>query len=136
MKFSLQRSFCPINSMVKWISEIVEDRCRNIWNQLCLHRLARIRWVEIWFMDIQYIKKYHFLLHLWFLGYITIHRGIPHIFLLPNEDNNLGYYLEKNTWKKIHTKDLNLDQSTEKCISTAIVCITKKHSLMMLINNH
>ena len=73
---------------------------------------------------------------LYFLGYITIHRGIPHIFLLPNEDNILGYYLEKSAWKNINAENFRLDKSTEDCVSSVIVCITKKTSQMMLIDNH
>ena len=73
-----------------------------------------------------------------FLGYITIHKGILHIFLFPNENDTFGYYYEKDSWKQINAENFYLGKSihSDECISMVMVCVAKKYSQMMLINDH
>ena len=67
-------------------------------------------------------------------GILTTHRGIPHLFLIPNHDNLLGYYF-KNTdsWQMIPIALTNQTIIPFKCSSNAIMCSIDKFSQMTLI---
>ena len=67
-------------------------------------------------------------------GILTTHRGIPHLFLIPNHDNLLGYYF-KNTenWQMMPICLTNLAIIPFKCNVNAFMCSRDKFSQMTLI---
>ena len=67
-------------------------------------------------------------------GILTTHRGIPHLFLIPNHDNLLGYYF-KNTenWQLAPISLTNQTIIPFECDSLAIMCSRDKFSQMTLI---
>ena len=69
-------------------------------------------------------------------GILTTHRGIPHLFLIPNHDNLLGYYF-KNTenWQMAPIALTNQTIIPFKCNSNAIMCSRDNFSQMTLIYN-
>ena len=69
-------------------------------------------------------------------GILTTHRGIPHLFLLPNQNNLLGYYF-KNTenWQMVPIALTNQTITPFKCNSNAIMCSRDKFSQITLIYN-
>ena len=69
-------------------------------------------------------------------GKLTTHRGIPHLFLLPNQNNLLGYYF-KNTenWQMMPISLTNQTIIPFECDSLAIMCSRDKFSQMTLIYN-
>ena len=69
-------------------------------------------------------------------GSLTMHRGILHLFLVPNHSNLLGYYFKNtNSWKMTPISLTSKIVSPYECDSLAIMCSRDKFAQMTLINH-
>ena len=71
---------------------------------------------------------------------MTVHRGILHIFPLPNLENNLGFYESKTGWKLIESKEFDIQPLSEllNCnLETSFVtCNIRKFGQLAVINDY
>ena len=69
-----------------------------------------------------------------FAGYLTIHRGIPHIFSLPNTNNILGFYDLGTKWNIIQLDD-KFTYQPQPCNLLSVACNVRKYGEISVINN-
>ena len=69
-------------------------------------------------------------------GALTIHRGILHLFLVPNPGNLLGYYFKNtNSWKMRPISLTSKIVAPYECDSLVFMCSRDKFAQMTLIDN-
>ena len=74
------------------------------------------------------------------IGMLTSHRGMVHLFSLPNTENIFGYYQFKTEWKVIEPNEFEIQPKSEisNCHLTAsdVTCNIRKFGQLTVINNH
>ena len=69
-------------------------------------------------------------------GTLTMHRGILHLFLVPNHGNLLGYYFKNtNDWKMTPITLTSKIIAPFECDNSIFMCSRDKFAQMTLINN-
>ena len=73
------------------------------------------------------------------IGMLTSHRGIVHMFSLPNVENILGYYQFKSEWQVIEPNEFEIQPKSEisNCYLTTsdVTCNIRKFGQLTVINN-
>ena len=91
---------------------------------------------KLWRIELPSYKIHVSFLHSTLSGTLTIHRGILHLFLVPNNDNLLGYYFkDTENWQMVPISLTNQTIIPFKCDSIPIMCSRDKFSQMTLIYN-
>ena len=69
-------------------------------------------------------------------GTLTLHRGMLYLFLVPNDENLLGYYFKHaNSWQMTSISLQNQTIVPIECESLATMCSRDRYIQMALINN-